>query len=57
MSFEEMWAALLPVGRDEATGGYHRFAWTPHELECRAWFLDEARRRDLAAEHDANGNM
>ena len=29
MSFEEMWAELLPVGRDEATGGYHRFAWTP----------------------------
>jgi N-carbamoyl-L-amino-acid hydrolase len=57
MGFEEMWAALLPVGRDEATGGYHRFAWTPPELECRAWFLDEARRRDLAVEHDANGNM
>ncbi|NEA29109.1 allantoate amidohydrolase [Actinomadura bangladeshensis] len=52
-----MWAALLPVGRDEATGGYHRFAWTPPELECRAWFLDEARRRDLDVEHDANGNM
>ncbi|TDC11654.1 allantoate amidohydrolase [Actinomadura bangladeshensis] len=52
-----MWAALLPVGRDEATGGYHRFAWTPPELECRAWFLDEARRRDLEVEHDGNGNM
>ncbi|WUH97044.1 allantoate amidohydrolase [Spirillospora sp. NBC_00431] len=57
MSFEEMWAALLPVGRDDSTGGYHRFAWTPPELECRAWFLDEARRRDLDVEHDANGNM
>ncbi|MFC4050787.1 allantoate amidohydrolase [Actinomadura syzygii] len=57
MSFEEMWAALLPVGRDDATGGYHRFAWTPPELECRAWFLDEARRRDLTVEHDPNGNM
>ncbi len=57
MSFEEMWAELLPVGRDEATGGYHRFAWTPPELECRAWFLDEARRRGLDVEHDANGNM
>lgn len=57
MGLEEMWAALLPVGRDEATGGYHRFAWTPPELECRAWFLDEARRRDLDVEHDANGNM
>ncbi|MGH3240295.1 MAG: allantoate amidohydrolase [Spirillospora sp.] len=57
MSFEEMWAALLPVGRDGSTGGYHRFAWTPPELECRAWFLDEARRRDLDVEHDPNGNM
>ncbi|MFC5746839.1 allantoate amidohydrolase [Actinomadura rugatobispora] len=57
MSFEEMWAALLPVGRDAGTGGYHRFAWTPPELECRAWFLDEARRRDLAVERDRNGNL
>ncbi|WP_242885111.1 allantoate amidohydrolase [Actinomadura litoris] len=57
MSFESMWADLLPVGRDAATGGYHRFAWTPPELECRAWFLDEARRRALAVEHDPNGNM
>ncbi|TDC69469.1 allantoate amidohydrolase [Actinomadura sp. GC306] len=57
MGFEEMWAALLPIGRDPATGGYHRFAWTPPELQCRAWFLDEARRRDLDVEHDANGNM
>ncbi|TDD86245.1 allantoate amidohydrolase [Actinomadura rubrisoli] len=52
-----MWAELLPVGRDAATGGYHRFAWTPPELACRAWFLDEARRRGLEVEHDANGNM
>ncbi|MEV3920267.1 allantoate amidohydrolase [Actinomadura coerulea] len=57
MSFEEMWAELLPVGRDAATGGYHRFAWTPPELECRAWFADEARRRGLDLEHDPNGNM
>ncbi|NYD46162.1 N-carbamoyl-L-amino-acid hydrolase [Actinomadura luteofluorescens] len=57
MSFEEMWAELLPVGRDAVTGGYHRFAWTPPELECRAWFADEARRRGLDLEHDPNGNM
>lgn len=57
MSFEEMWAELLPIGRDETSGGYHRFAWTPPELECRAWFRDEARRRGLAVEDDANGNM
>lgn len=57
MSFEEMWAELLPVGRDAATGGYHRFAWTPPELECRAWFAGEARRRGMPLEHDRNGNM
>lgn len=57
MSFEEMWAALLPVGRDGRTGGYHRFAWTPPELECRAWFLDEARRRGLEVGRDTNGNL
>ncbi|SEF80700.1 N-carbamoyl-L-amino-acid hydrolase [Thermomonospora echinospora] len=52
-----MWAALLPVGRDAWTGGYHRFAWTPPELDCRAWFTDEARRRGLRIEHDPNGNL
>ncbi|MFI0356997.1 allantoate amidohydrolase [Actinomadura sp. 9N407] len=57
MSFEEMWADLLPIGRDPDSGGYHRFAWTPPELECRAWFVDEARKRDLEIETDANGNL
>lgn len=52
-----MWAALLPVGRDPDGGGYHRFAWTPPELECRDWFLDEARGRGLPVEPDANGNL
>jgi beta-ureidopropionase / N-carbamoyl-L-amino-acid hydrolase len=55
--FEQMWAALLPIGRDPDDGGYHRFVWTPPELECRAWFLDEARRRDLEIERDRNGNL
>ncbi|GLZ14701.1 Zn-dependent hydrolase [Actinomadura sp. NBRC 104425] len=57
MGFEEMWSDLLPVGRDPDGGGYHRFAWTPPELECRAWFLDQARRRGLDVEHDRNGNL
>ncbi|WP_067907098.1 allantoate amidohydrolase [Actinomadura rubrobrunea] len=52
-----MWAALLPIGRDPDGGGYRRFAWTPPELECRAWFLDEARRRGLDVERDRNGNL
>ncbi|WP_198679119.1 allantoate amidohydrolase [Thermomonospora amylolytica] len=57
MSFPEMWAELLPIGRDEATGGYRRFAWTPPELDCRAWFRDQARRRGLRLEADRNGNL
>ncbi|WP_433327076.1 allantoate amidohydrolase [Spirillospora sp. CA-294931] len=57
MAFEDMWAALLPVGRDREHGGYDRFAWTPPELECRDWFLDEARGRGFTVERDANGNL
>lgn len=53
-----MWAALLPVGRNaDGGGGYDRFVWTPSELECRAWFLDEARARSLDVESDGNGNL
>jgi beta-ureidopropionase / N-carbamoyl-L-amino-acid hydrolase len=57
LSFEELWGSLLPVGRDPGTGGYHRFAWTGPELECRAWFLEEAHKRDLVVERDRNGNL
>ncbi|WP_019633127.1 allantoate amidohydrolase [Actinomadura atramentaria] len=57
MSFEEMWDELLPVGRDSASGGYRRFAFTAPELECRAWFAEHAHRRGLDVERDANGNL
>ena len=52
-----MWESLLPIGRDSRSGGYHRFVWTPPELDCRAWFLDEARKRGLDVEQDRNGNL
>jgi beta-ureidopropionase / N-carbamoyl-L-amino-acid hydrolase len=55
--FEEMWARLLPLGRSPATGGYRRFSWSPADLECRAWFREQARVRDLAVRTDRNGNM
>ena len=51
-----MWDALLPVGRDRRTGGYHRYAWTPAQRECEAWFTEEAARRGLDVEADGNGN-
>jgi beta-ureidopropionase / N-carbamoyl-L-amino-acid hydrolase len=54
MSFEEMWKTLLPIGLAD---GYRRFSWTSADDECRAWFTDEARRRDLPVEQDRNGNL
>src|SRR5713226_4140016 len=57
MSFAELWAGLLPVGRDERTGGYRRFSWTAADEECRAWFMTAAAHRDLRAHADRNGNL
>jgi N-carbamoyl-L-amino-acid hydrolase len=52
-----MWAELLPIGRGSASGGYRRFAWTGADADCRAWFAQQARTRDLAYEVDRNGNQ
>ncbi|MBP2703810.1 allantoate amidohydrolase [Microbispora sp. RL4-1S] len=52
-----MWRDLLPVGRNAATGGYRRHAWTPADADCRAWFEREARDRGLWYEADRNGNQ
>ncbi len=51
------WDALLPVGRDPATGGYRRFAWTPTDAECREWFTAAATARGLDVETDRCGNL
>ena len=56
-SIESMWADLLPVGRDGATGGYRRHAWEPADLACREWFAAEAARRGLDLVVDRNGNQ
>lgn len=56
MAFEEMWEALRPIGRAPG-GGYRRFSWTAADRECREWFTEEARARDLAIERDRNGNI
>ncbi len=55
--FDQMWTGLLPVGRTRRTGGYQRFAWSAADLECRAWFREQATARDLTVESDRNGNM
>ena len=52
-----MWAALAPVGRDDATGGYRRFAWTREDATLREWFAAEASRRGLDVATDRAGNL
>ncbi|WP_078916897.1 allantoate amidohydrolase [Streptomyces sp. NRRL S-813] len=56
-SFQEMWRELAPVGRHADSGGYRRFAWTGADVECRAWFREQAEARGLAYEVDRNGNQ
>ncbi|MBZ6295108.1 allantoate amidohydrolase [Streptomyces olivaceus] len=57
MSFHSMWAELLPVGRNSASGGYRRYAWTGADADCRTWFREQAGARGLAYETDRNGNQ
>ncbi len=52
-----MWRELLPIGRHPDSHGYRRFAWTGADLECRAWFKEQAEGRGLAYEVDRNGNQ
>ncbi|MEU8889523.1 allantoate amidohydrolase [Streptomyces sp. NPDC048442] len=52
-----MWADLLPIGRDKASGGYRRYAWTAADADCRAWFRHQAEARGLTYELDRNGNQ
>lgn len=56
-SFQEMWRDLLPIGRNAATRGYRRYAWTGADADCRAWFRAQARSRGLTYETDRNGNQ
>lgn len=48
---------LAPVGRDPATGGYQRFAYTPAELTLREWFTGEAAARNMDVHEDRAGNL
>ncbi|MFJ7413926.1 allantoate amidohydrolase [Streptomyces sp. NPDC098077] len=56
-SFLSMWRELAPVGRHADSGGYRRYAWSPADLDCRAWFRAQAEARGLAYETDRNGNQ
>ncbi|MER5732600.1 allantoate amidohydrolase [Streptomyces sp. NPDC002138] len=52
-----MWAGLRPIGRDQGSGGYRRYAWTGADADCRAWFRAQAEARGLTYEDDRNGNQ
>ncbi|MEU9334906.1 allantoate amidohydrolase [Streptomyces sp. NPDC048290] len=52
-----MWQDLHPLGRHPGSHGYRRFAWTPADAECRAWFTEQAQARGLVQETDRNGNQ
>ena len=56
MTFEAMWRDLLPIGRDAASGGYHRAPFASAERECVAWYVDQAAARGLEMSVDGQGN-
>ena len=56
-SFDALWAELEPVGRDAATGGYRRYAWTPEDHTLREWFTAHALARRLDVTEDRAGNL
>lgn len=56
-SFDRMWAQLEPIGRDAATGGYRRFAWTRTDHTLREWFTDACVARGLTLTEDRAGNQ
>lgn len=55
--FRTAWRSLAPLGLDESTGGYRRFAWTDTDARLRSWFRDQAGQRDLTVDADRNGNL
>jgi N-carbamoyl-L-amino-acid hydrolase len=57
MTFAQLWAELLPVGRDELTGGYRRYSWSDTDAACRAWFARTATELGLRTDYDRNGNL
>jgi len=56
-TFDGMWSAIEPIGRDASTGGYRRFAWTRQDAMMREWFAGEASARGLDLVADRVGNQ
>jgi beta-ureidopropionase / N-carbamoyl-L-amino-acid hydrolase len=57
MTFAELWAELIGIGRAELTGGYRRYSWTTADAACRAWFARTANALGLRTDCDRNGNL
>ncbi len=57
MTFDGMWSAIEPIGREANTGGYRRFAWTRADALLREWFAGEAAVRGLDLFTDRAGNQ
>jgi beta-ureidopropionase / N-carbamoyl-L-amino-acid hydrolase len=57
VSFDGMWAELADVGRNPATNGYRRFAWTRADHDLREWFAASAESRGLDVTVDRCGNQ
>ena len=56
MTFSELWAEIVPVGRC-VDGGYLRYAFSAPELILRDWFRNQADERDMEVTDDGNGNL
>ena len=57
LTFDRMWSAIEPMGRDASTGGYRRYAWTRVDAILREWFAGEASARGLDLVVDRAGNQ
>jgi len=57
MTFDGMWSAIEPIGREASTGGYRRYAWTRVDATLREWFAGEATARGLDLVTDRAGNQ
>ena len=57
MTFDGMWSAIEPIGREASTGGYRRYAWTRVDATLREWFAGEATARGLDLVIDRAGNQ
>lgn len=56
-TFDTMWSAIEPIGRQGAAGGYRRYAWSAQDAALREWFAGEAAARGLDLVVDRAGNQ